>query len=300
MRVSKRSLVVFLSISVDVIALGVVSRKYISLYVSRKSDPRPLVADLLGDPEASKNPETETLLTEANRLFWLFNWPKAEALYVRSEELFKERSDTRNEIYARVDRIRAQAETMSWVDVSEMLGQQLEIPVVKSDPKLRLWCLVAKGYTDLEINLASAKRALAEAQGIAHTLGEAKWEARARGELGIIAFLEGDSRRAAEIIAPSARLVVRPRTMTVKKTLSCLCLSRRQPGACTVSSSGKSAKTRRCFTLPRTGCTLMPELMLPLTTVCAKYFSKILSALSPRSLIPYSVPEPLRASQSAS
>jgi len=40
-----------------------------------------------------------------------------------------------------------------------MLGQQLEIPVARSDPKLRLWCLAAKGYTDLEINPASAKRA---------------------------------------------------------------------------------------------------------------------------------------------
>jgi len=91
----------------------------------------------LRDPDALKNPDL--LLAEANRLAWLFNWPKAEPLYVRAEELFKKRGDTRNEIYARVGRIRAQAETMSWVDVSEMLGKQLEIPVVRSNPKLGLW-----------------------------------------------------------------------------------------------------------------------------------------------------------------
>jgi len=184
--------------SVVLVTLVLVSRRYIWLYVSRKPDPRPPVADLLRDSEASTNPEA--LLTEAKRLSWLFNWPKAEPLYIRAEQLFKEKHDTRNEIYARVGRIRAQAETMSWVDVSEMLGQQLEIPVAKGDTKLRLWCLAAKGYTDLEINPASAKKAWTEAQGIAHTLGESDWEMRAKGELGIIAFLEGDSRRAATMV----------------------------------------------------------------------------------------------------
>jgi CHAT domain-containing protein len=52
----------------------------------------------------------------------------------------------------------------------------------------------------LEINPVSAKRAWTEAQTIAHDLGEADWEARAKGELGIIAFLEGDSRRAATMV----------------------------------------------------------------------------------------------------
>ncbi len=198
MRPSKGWRAVSLSMSVALVVLVLVSRRYIWLYVSRNPDPRPTVAELLRDPEASTNPEA--LLTEANRLSWLFNWPKAEPLYVRAEQLFKEKNDTRNEIYARVGRIRAQAETMSWVDVSEMLGQQLEIPVAKGDTKLRLWCLAAKGYTDLEINPTSAKKAWMEAQGIAHTLGESEWEARAKGELGIIAFLEGDSRRAATMV----------------------------------------------------------------------------------------------------
>ena len=198
MRPSKGWRAVSLSMSVALVVLVLVSRRYIWLYVSRKPDPRPTVAELLRNPETSTNPEA--LLTEANRLSWLFNWPKAEPLYVRAEQLFKEKNDTRNEIYARVGRIRAQAETMSWVDVSEMLGQQLEIPVAKGDTKLRLWCLAAKGYTDLEINPASAKNAWMEAQGIAHTLGESEWEARAKGELGIIAFLEGNSRRAATMV----------------------------------------------------------------------------------------------------
>ena len=33
-----------------------------------------------------------------------------------------------------------------------------------------------------------------------HSLGEKQWEARAEGELGIIAFLEGDSKRASTMV----------------------------------------------------------------------------------------------------
>src|SRR5216117_2766461 len=120
MRVSKRLLAILLSISVVLAIFAVLSRKYIWLYVSRRPDPRPPVADLLQDPRASKNPEI--LLAEANRLAWLFNSPKAEPLYIRAEQLFKDKGDTRNEVYSRVGRIRAQSETMSWVDVSEILA----------------------------------------------------------------------------------------------------------------------------------------------------------------------------------
>src|SRR6202162_1103417 len=197
MRVSKRRLVacLFLSFALTIV---VASRKYIWLYITRTHDTRPQVADLLRDPAASSNPEI--LLKEANRLAWLFNWPKAEPLYIRAEQLFKEKGDARNEVYSRVGRIRAQSETMSWVDVSQILGKELDLPIAKSDQKLRLWCLAAKGYTDLEINPVSGKRMWTEAQGIAHALGEREWESRAKGELGFVAFLEGDSRHAAIMV----------------------------------------------------------------------------------------------------
>ena len=151
-------------------------------------------------PNSINSSDPNVLLAEANRLAWLFNWPRAEPLYARAEELFKSKRDTRNEIYARVGRIRAQSETMSYVDVSQMIQKELDEPATKADPELRLWCLVQKGYTDLEINAASAKRAWLEAQTLADSLGEKQWEARAEGELGIIAFLEGDSKRASTMV----------------------------------------------------------------------------------------------------
>src|ERR1700736_1461727 len=153
MRVSKRRLAAYLFL-LFALTIAVISHKYIWLYITRTRDPRPQVADLLRDPAASGNPEI--LLKEANRLAWLFNWPKAEPLYIRAEQLFKKNGDTRNEAYSRVGRIRAQSEAMSWVDVSEIFRKELDLPFVKRDQRLRLWCLAAKGYTDLEINLASA------------------------------------------------------------------------------------------------------------------------------------------------
>src|SRR6267378_4220643 len=196
--VSKVWSAVCVFISVALVTFILLFSKYIWLYANRTPASAPGSADIVHDLTATRNPEI--LLAEANRLAWVFNWQRAGPLYVRAEELFKERSDPRNEIYARVGRIRAQSETISWVDVSDLLAQQLEIPVVRSDRELRLWCLAAKGYTDLEINPVSAKRAWTEARSIAHDLSEGEWEARARGELGIIAFLEGDSRRAAAMV----------------------------------------------------------------------------------------------------
>ena len=71
------------------------------------------------DPEQSTDPLS--LLGEANRLYWLNNGPEAAPLYARAEKLFSERGDARNEIYAKVGRLRSEAETMSFVDLSRFL-----------------------------------------------------------------------------------------------------------------------------------------------------------------------------------
>lgn len=200
MSVSKRLAVTLLLISLAVLALGgAISRKYVGLYFLRLSSRSRAPARQI-TPDSINYLDASVLLAEANRLSWLFNWPKAEPLYVRAEELFKQKGDTRNEIYARVGRIRAESETMSYTDVSRMIGEAMETPAAKADPKLMLWCLVQKGYTDIEISGESSKRAWLEAKALAHSLGETQWESRAEGELGTIAFLEGDSKKAATMV----------------------------------------------------------------------------------------------------
>src|SRR5260370_16800714 len=89
---------------------------------------------------------------------------------------------------------------MSIVDVSRRLADVLRDRVVLADPKLKLWCLAAKGRTDLNFDPPSAKKVWNEARSLAVSLGETQWEARARGELGVIAFLQGDTSRPVSLV----------------------------------------------------------------------------------------------------
>jgi len=152
----------------------------------------------LEHPESSTDPQV--LLAEANRLYWLNNGPRAAPLYAKAESLFANRGDTRNELYAKIGLLRSEAETMSFVDLSRFLNDQLQNPIMRNDPKLRVWCLAAKGYTDIEIDYRAEKQDWSEAQQIATSLGDNRLATRASGELGVIAFLEGNSGRAAKLL----------------------------------------------------------------------------------------------------
>jgi CHAT domain-containing protein len=144
--------------------------------------------------------DPQTLLGIADHFYWLNNGPAAAPIYARAEKLFSERGDARNELYAKVGRLRSEAETMSFVDLSRFLNEQLQNPIVRTDKRLRLWCLIAKGYTDIEIDYRATKRDWLEAQEIANELGEKQWATRASGELGLVAFLEGRPGRAARLL----------------------------------------------------------------------------------------------------
>ena len=89
----------------------------------------------LEHPESSTDPQV--LLAEADRLYWLNNGPKAAPLYAKAESLFASRGDTRNELYAKIGRLRSEAETMSFVDLSRFLNDQLQNPIMRNDPQLR-------------------------------------------------------------------------------------------------------------------------------------------------------------------
>ena len=144
--------------------------------------------------------DPQALLGIANHFYWLNNGPAAGPFFARAEKLFAVEGDSRNELYAKVGRLRSQAETMSFVDLSRILNEQLQTPLVQNDSRLRLWCLIAKGYTDIELDYRASKRDWLEAQDIAKSLGESQWVTRASGELGLIAFLEGNPGRAARLL----------------------------------------------------------------------------------------------------
>jgi CHAT domain-containing protein len=138
-----------------------------------------------------KTASPNTLLAEANRLSWLGNWYAAGPLYQQAEGRFHASGDTENEIYARIGRIRAQAVNAPLDRTLSLFSNELEVTTMK--PKSRLWCLALKGYLEINSDSNSTKRDWTEALQIANTLGESQWAARATGELGVIAFLEGNT-----------------------------------------------------------------------------------------------------------
>ena len=140
------------------------------------------------------------VLAAADHFYWLNNGPVAAPLYARAEDLFSRRGDKRNELHAHIGRLRSDAETMSFVDLSRYLGEELQAPIVKEDKELRLWCLIAKGYTDIEIDYRATKRDWLEARDLAKSLGQDQWVTRANGELGLVAFLEGNPGHAARLL----------------------------------------------------------------------------------------------------
>src|SRR5262249_39572423 len=149
------------------------------------------------------------LLSQADHLAWLGNWPAASPLYARAELLATQSGNATTSAHARIGRIRSQAESTPFVQVSEMLAAELENPTVQNDPKLRLFALTAKGYTDLDVNVASCRAAWEQALITARELGDRNWEARATGELGIVAFLEGDRTKAEKLVGSALLSVMK-------------------------------------------------------------------------------------------
>lgn len=97
---------------------------------------------------------------------------------------------------------------MSFREVSEYLATELASPLVQNDLELRLWILDAKGAVDLEVNPGKARQVYEEAMDIARQLGDKAREARASGELGIIAFMEGETGRSLELLAGALKTSV--------------------------------------------------------------------------------------------
>ena len=162
-----------------------------------------LLAVALAAPVSADSSLTEARreIEEARRLGWLYNWPAAHPHFESAERLFKEEGDARNAMLAHVGRLRGEWETLSFPEVSLYLAELLQDPLVENDPELRLWVLEAKGSVDLEIDPDSARRAWEEVRQLAITLDEPARASRASGELGVVAFLQGDTATALQLVA---------------------------------------------------------------------------------------------------
>ena len=145
--------------------------------------------------------DPQQLLSEAERLFWLDNWLKARPLYDEAERLFSQAGDRRNALFANLSKLRADADQTSYPGISQHLSKALDDPLVQRDPKLRLRCLIIKATIDLSIDPTLSAQVWREAQALAEQLGEKGWANRAAGELGIVAFLEGNNAQAQALVS---------------------------------------------------------------------------------------------------
>jgi CHAT domain-containing protein len=158
---------------------------------------------MLGQPE-----DPRAILAEAERLYWLDNWAKARPLYARAEKSFAERGDARNAALARISRLRADADRTSYAEATRQLAKELENPVVANDPQVRLRCLIVKATIDLSIDPPSSAKTWNEALRLAEKIGEKRWVARIQGELGIIAFLDGNGTEARSLLTQAIMVAI--------------------------------------------------------------------------------------------
>ena len=61
--------------------------------------------------------DPQVIIRAADHYYWLTNGPAAGPLYARAEQMFLEKSDERDALYAKIGRQRSNAETMSFVDL---------------------------------------------------------------------------------------------------------------------------------------------------------------------------------------
>ena len=103
-------------------------------------------------------------------------------------------------MYAKFGRLRGQMQTLPLPDISEQIAADLESPLAKQDARLRLRGLTVKGDIDLEWDVLAAERDWREVRQLARELGDTGWENRANGELGIVAFLKGNTGAATTLV----------------------------------------------------------------------------------------------------
>jgi tetratricopeptide (TPR) repeat protein len=147
----------------------------------------------------SRGNSLQNELAKANYFYWLHNFSKALPLYERAEKLTIQTHDDRDALYAKIGLMRSE-DRVPFPALSAFLKAQLNTPLVQSHPERRLWCLGVKGDADDEVNAGAAKRDWEQVQRLARRLGQKEWVNRATGELGLVAFLQGDVKRATHMI----------------------------------------------------------------------------------------------------
>lgn len=137
--------------------------------------------------------EAEVALRRALYLSDLYNWHASRTYFINAEQLFNRAGDKNKALYAHIGAIRAGADPRPITELSYSLAQELATnPALQSDKELRMFCLIVKGDFDGEIDVPAMRRDWSEVATLAKELANAKWQYRAKGQLGFADFYDGD------------------------------------------------------------------------------------------------------------
>jgi CHAT domain-containing protein len=138
----------------------------------------------------------EGLLARADELAWNNNWLAAFPIYVKAEEAFEGKGDTRNALYAHVSQFAVRMETGDLPGLITELNRDLSMPAAR-DRELRLRILEMKGKCEEEYDSAMAQQTFAEVERLSIQQRKFYLASRASGEEGILAFMTGNLAEAA-------------------------------------------------------------------------------------------------------
>ncbi len=158
---------------------------------------------LMAAPHPSAGPQIrpEDSIERARHLAWLNNWPEAARMLERLKATGRLIGDDRTTIFSKAVEIRGNIEALPLPSAASDLARMLSADAALGDPELRLQILAMKGDIEFQYDLPAAEKTWTEVRALASQLGSATWESRAGGELGCIAFLNGEVFTALRMVA---------------------------------------------------------------------------------------------------
>jgi CHAT domain-containing protein len=138
------------------------------------------------------------------RLIWLNNWAEAADALQLLEARSLVPGDARSQILRSAVKLRGHVESGQMQSAAAELRKLLDKPEAKSDVGLRLMVMSALGDVLFQYDLQAAEGVWRTVYETAERAGDSRWKSRSEGELGAIAFLNGDMKRAALLVASTA------------------------------------------------------------------------------------------------
>ena len=133
-----------------------------------------------------------TLLKQADRLMAQGDRYRAAPLYRQAELLFRLEQNGKGETEAQLGKLRASTDQGDYQSLKEQAGTVLQKRIVQNDVGLKIKALALVGLIDLNIDTAAAREDFSELLSVATAAHDLKWENRARGELALLAGVNGD------------------------------------------------------------------------------------------------------------